>query len=227
MRGEVLNSTSRVAAVLAVAVVAFGLAQTASAAGLALSVGVEAGAVAVSADVSAPVANASARMSTAPTAPAASASAALDTGPVASRVDVAVRRAAAPVPRDPRQRTGKDRGALPGKGGRSGAQAPHDRSAVVVRPSAGTAPLDLLVPLAERGPGSAPAADLGLAPLSEESSRGWAQSVQAAVAAGVSTSPAALAALLLVLVTLILRPVPCLAGPPRRSLHLDVLQRPG
>lgn len=219
-----MNPTSRAAAFLLVAVMAFVLAQTASAAGLGLSVGVQGGALNASVDIATPAAEASVQASVGVAVP--SVSAAVETGTVAARADVAARPPAASGPPAPAGRARTDPG--PGtKGPNHRDRTPRDRSVVAGASTGGAArPLEPPAPLATRAAQTGTPPDVDLAPLPERSTSGWGDSVQAA-AAGISGSPAALAGLLLVVVSLIVRPVPGARSAPRPSLHSFVLQRPG
>lgn len=219
-----MNSTSRAAAFLVAVATALVLAQTASAAELGLSVGVQDGTLNASAHVSAPAAEASVEASADPAA--ARVSAAVETRTVAARVDVTAPPPAPSGPPAPGRRAGKDPGTRTKGADRRGV-APRDRS-IVAAASSGSAVPELEPPaqLPTRAvqTGTPPAIDL--APLPERSSNGWGDSIQAA-AAGASGSPAALVSLSLIVVSLILWPVPGAVGAPRPSLHSFVLQRPG
>jgi hypothetical protein len=220
-----VNSTSRAAALLVVTATAFVLAQTASAAELGLSVGVQDGTLTASAEVAAPVGEASLETSAALAPAAASVSAAAEADAVAARVDVAARPTAAAGPPGPGARPRKDPGARTnGLARRAG--TPRDRS-IVAAASAGKAVQQLgpPAPLTTRAAQTA-SLDVDLAPLPEHSTNGWRDSVQAA-AAGISGSPVALVGLLLVVVSLLLRPLLGAPREPRPSLHAFVLQRPG
>jgi len=220
-----LSPKSRVAAVLAVTVSAFGLTQTAAGATLAVSADVAGGAVSASADASAPAAKASVQVSTAAAAPAASASAAVESDPVSVRV--------ATTARPPATRLLRNRGTRPGNEQEAGGSPAVPASAKVLHgrfvlaPRASTRTVRLAPPLlpAEQAGVMAAAPDLGLAPLPESTGGGWAHSLQAA--AGSSGSPVALAGLVLVVLLLVLRAAAGPLSPPRPSLHSVALQRPG
>lgn len=224
--GKLVNSTSRAAALLVVTATAFVLAQTASAAELGLSVGVQDGTPTASAEVAAPVGEASVETSAALAPAAASVSAAAETDAVAARVDVAARPTAAAGLPGPGARARKDPGARTNGLARR-ATPPRDRS-IVTAASAGRAaqqpgpPAPLTTPSAQTGA----QLDVDLAPLPERSTSDRGASVEAA-AAGISGSPVALVGLLLVVVSLLLRPLLGAFSAPRPSLHAFVLQRPG
>ncbi len=219
-----MNSTSRAAAFLLVAATAFVLAQTASAAELGLSAGVQDGILTASADVAAPVAEASVEVSADLAAP--SVSAAVETGTVAARVDVAARPTVASGPPGAGGRARKDPGTRT-TGPNHRDRAPRERSIVAATSSGNAAPRPgPPAPLTTRAPETGTPLDADLAPLPERSTGGWGDSLQAA-AAGISGSPAALVALLLLVVSLIFRPVLGAVSAPRPSLHSFVLQRPG
>lgn len=220
-----MSSTSRVAAVLAVAVSALGLAQTAAAATLAVSADVEGAAVSVSTDASAPIAKESVHVSTAAAAPAASASVAVESGPVPVRVATTARPPAARLPREQGTRPGNKLEARRGPVVPASAKAPHDR--FVLAPRASTTTVRLAPPTlpAEGAVVTAPPADLGPAPLPPSPAGGWTHSLQAAAAG--PGSPVALASLVLVVLLLVLRTAAGPLSPPRPSLHSVALQRPG
>jgi hypothetical protein len=219
-----LSSTSRVAAVLAVAVSALGLAQTAAAATLAVSADVEGAAVSVSADVPAPLAKASVQVSTAAAAPAASASAAVESGPVSVRVAASARPTAAPPPRDRGTAPRSRREARSSPVVLAFVRAPRDRFALASYSSTETVRLAPPKPT-QRATVPAPAADISPAQLPDSTVGGWAHSLQAAT--GSSGSTVALASLVLVLLLLVLRAISGALSPPRPSLHSVALQRPG
>jgi hypothetical protein len=221
-----VNSTSRAAALLVAAATAFVLAQTASAAELGLSVGVHDGTLTASAEVAAPVGEASLETSAALAPAAASVSAAAEVDTVAARVDVAARPTADADPPSPGARARKDPGARTNGLARR-AKTPRDRS-IVAAASAGRAVQQPgpSAPLTTRAAQTGVQLAAAFAPVPERSTSGWGDSVQAA-AAGISGSPVALVGLLLVVVSLLLRPLLGALSAPRPSLHAFALQRPG
>jgi hypothetical protein len=227
-----VNPTPRAAAFLVAVATAFVLAQTASAAELGLSLEVEDGTLAASAEVATPVADVSVQTAAAPVPAAASASVAVETEPVAARVDVAATSPAASGPpsarpgpgagaKDPEARTPRPQD----HGDRAG--IPRDRAVVATASSEAAAPrLDLPAPLTTRAVENGLTSPGDLAPLPERSAGGWGASLQAA-AAGISGSPAALVSLLLVVLALVLQTAPNAVGAPRPALLSFLLQRPG
>ena len=220
-----MNSTSRAATFLVVAVAAFVLAQAASAAELGLSVGVQKGTLDAAAKVTAPVVEVSVEASAVVAPAAPTVSAAVDTGAVVARVEVAARPAAISSPGGPGGSTRNDPGART-KGPDNRTTTPRDRSIVPAAPSEGARPAaGSPAPLAARAAQTSIPLEVDLAPLPGRSS-GWGASAQAA-AAGISGSPVALMGLLLVVVSLVFQPVLRAVGAPRPSLHSFVLARPG
>ena len=207
---------------LLVAVTAFVLAQTASAAELGLSVDVEGGTVSASVDIATPQANASAAASVDQAAP--SVSAAVETGSAAGRVDAGGRPSTASEPAGPDRRARMDPGTHR-KGPGHPDTRPHDRPAVAASESAVPA-LEAPAPLVTRAAGTRPPSDVGLASLPKRSFGGWGASAEAA-ATGMSGSPLALVGLLLVAFLLVFRSVLGAVLAPSPSLHSFVLQRPG
>jgi hypothetical protein len=221
-----VNSKSRAAALLVAAATAFVLAQTASAAELGLSVGVQDGTLEATAEVAAPAVEASVGASTVLDTTAPSVSAAVETGTVAARVVVQPRPAAEAGPAGPGGRAGKNPGART-KSPAHRAESPRDRSIVAAASAESAAPrIGPPAPLTTRAARTSTPPNIDLAPLPERSAGGWGYSVQAA-AAGISGSPVALVGLLLVVVSLVFRPVLGAVDAPRPSLHSFVLQRPG
>jgi hypothetical protein len=219
-----VNPTFRKAACLLVAVTSFILAQTASAAGLGLSVDVQGDTLAASADIAAPAAEASVEASADLAAPSASAT--VDTGTATARVDVAAGPPAVSGPPGSAGRAREDPG-TPTRSPDHRDRVPRGPS-IVASASSGSAvhrpepPAPLTAGAAQtRSP-----LGIDLAPLPERSSNGWGASLQAAAVA-VSGSPAALVGLLLIVVLLMFRPVLGAVSAPRPSLHSFVLQRPG
>jgi hypothetical protein len=221
-----MNSTSRAAVFLLVAATAFVLAQTASAAELGLSVDVEGGTVSASVDIAAPEANASASAAASVDQAGPSVSAAVETGTATVRVDAGGRPPTASEPTAPERRARTDSGTHR-KGPRQPDTRPHDRPGVAAASSESAVPaLEAPAPLPTWAVGTGTPSDVGPASLPERSAGGWGALVEAA-ATGISGSPLALVALLLVAFSLVFRSVLGAVPAPRPSLHSLVLQRPG